>query len=180
MKYLALTLIALFAGSANVVTQAAEPARLSGTTITTTKLEATVSFFVELLGFREVGRRQLDAPASLSVFGIGTEESVRYVSLVPGDWSRDRPYQFSGVNLVELVRDAESADPEPMREPRAGEITLAYSVSGLTAIRRRVLERGDPIVTPFAQSGTGRSMTLTVLDPNGIRVHLYEFLEQEK
>lgn len=155
------------------------PARLSGTTITTTKLDATVSFFVDVLGFREIRRRQLDAPASLAVVGMRGEESARYVSLVPGDWSTDRPYELSGVNLVELVSDSETADSIPLREPRAGELTLAYSVTGLEAIKERIRERGDPIVTPFAASGTGRSMTLTVLDPNGIRVHLYEFLERE-
>lgn len=179
MKRLALTLVLIVAGAGTVFPESATPARLSGTTITTTDLEATVRFFVELLGFREAGRRQLDAPASLAVFGMSADRPVRYVSLVPGEWSEDDPYRFSGVNIVELAPQAEEADLAPLRPPIAGEITLAYSVTGLEAIKERVIERADPIVTPFAKSGTGRSMTLTVLDPNGIRVHLYEFLETE-
>ena len=42
-------------------------------------------------------------------------------------------------------------------------------------IDRRMKKAGIPIVAPLGLSGSGRSRSMAVLDPNGIRVEMYEY-----
>ena len=154
-------------------------ARLSGTTITTANMDRTVRFYVDLLGFRELRRRDLTEDASRRVFGLGDEAGVGYASLVTTEWSKENPY-LSSLNVVAVPHGlAGGASWESSRPPHLGEITLAYRVTGLDAIAKEVKHRDVPVVTPLEDSATGRSRTLTVLDPNGIRIHLYEYLDDD-
>lgn len=154
-------------------------ARLSGTTITTSDFETTVRFYVDLLGFKETRRRALEAPASRGVFGLTDQANVMYAALTPHEWTQDNPY-LSSLNVVVVPTDlSDGVARETGRRPYQGEVTLAYRVTGLEQIHEQVVANGVPVVTPLATSATGRSRTLTILDPNGVRIHLYEYPEAE-
>jgi len=42
---------------------------------------------------------------------------------------------------------------------------------------RRAESLATPVVTPVLPSETGKSVTVTMLDPNGVRVYLYSYDE---
>ena len=83
------------------------------------------------------------------------------------------------MNFVE-VQDAEEnvLHQDPNRNPIASETMMAYVVTGLDEIERKIKAAEIPIVAPLALSGTGRSRTLSVIDPNGVRVQFYEYVKK--
>ncbi len=153
-------------------------AKLSGTAFVTKNLEASIKFYVDILGYKELGRRNLEDARSLSNFGIVNGGSALYVSLAPAAFSRENR-NFSTLNFVE-IQDAEEnvLQQDPNRGPVASETMTAYVVTGLDEIERKIKAAGIPIVAPLALSGTGRSRTLSVLDPNGVRVQFYEYVKK--
>ena len=152
--------------------------KLSGTAFVTKSLEASIKFYVDILGYKELGRRNLEDARSLSNFGIANGGSALYVSLAPAAFSRENR-NFSTLNFVE-IQDAEEnvLRQDPNRSPVASETMTAYVVTGLDEIERKIKAAGIPIVAPLALSGTGRSRTLSVLDPNGVRVQFYEYVKK--
>lgn len=154
-------------------------ARLSGTTIVASSLDKSIHFYTHILGFRETKIRQLDAPASRAVYGIASDAKVLYVPLLPTEFTRDNPY-LSSLNLIHIP-DAKPSTKEidSNRQPAISEIILAYRVTNLEEILRRVEAEKVPVVTPYEPSATGKSFTLTILDPDGVRVHLYEYPESK-
>ncbi|MDJ0709494.1 MAG: VOC family protein [Woeseiaceae bacterium] len=169
----------IFGSSAFSQEHLPEPqARLSGTTIVTSDLEQSVHFYSTLLGFRETRIRQLTGSANLAVYGISDEDAtVRYTALLPAEWSKDNVY-LSSLNFVEIVGAVSSAqERDADRAPMQSEIILAYRVENIEEILRRAKALETPIVSPVLPSESGKSVTATMLDPNGIRVYLYEYVE---
>ncbi len=173
----------LLAVSASIMLSAnageGEPeARLSGTTIITTDLETSIRFYTHVLGFRETRIRQLSGSANLSLYGLtDADATVRYTALLPAEWSEDNVY-LSSLNLVEI----DSASPSLLtgdveRAPVQSEVVLAYRVENIDEIMRRAESLDTPIVAPVLPSATGKSVTVTMLDPNGVRVYLYSYVE---
>lgn len=121
----------------------------------------------------------LNTPTGLAPFGVTKEEKLLYVALVPAAWSKENS-NFPGLNFVEIKKaKVGSLEQNTKRKPIAGEILKAYAVKGLTEIAKRMEAKKIPIVTPLALSITGKSMTLTVIDPNGVRVQMYEYIKKE-
>ena len=107
--------------------------------------------------------------------GAKEGETVKYVSLAPQAWSKeDRPY--AGISFVE-IRSAEPSpfDQKPGRKPREAEIILAHRAYNIDEVARRVPAAGIPAVAQLSHSGSAKSMSMAMLDPNGIRVELYEY-----
>ena len=152
--------------------------KLSGTAFVTKNLEASLSFYIDIVGYKELGRRKLGDPRSLSNFGISTADSALYVSLAPAAFSKENR-NFSTLNFIEVNNAKENQlDLNPKRRPLQGETMTAYVVTGLDEIARKIKAAGIPIVAPLALSGTGRSRTLSVIDPNGVRVQFYEYVKK--
>lgn len=152
-------------------------AHLSGTAFVTTDVDASVEFYAAVLGYQERGRRNLSSEATTSVFGVPAGTSLEYVVMVPAEFSETNP-NFPGLNFVG-ISDTTALDlpQNHERPPKSGELVLAFEVTNLEAIQRKVSERDIPIITPRALSATRKSETLTILDPNGIRVQLYAYVE---
>ncbi|MEM1229435.1 MAG: VOC family protein [Pseudomonadota bacterium] len=178
----ALLIAALALASVAATAEEGEPeagARLSGTTIITGNLERSVAFYTDVLDFETTRVRPLEAEASRAVYGLPEGREARYTTLLPKGFDRDNP-QRSSLNLLELKdwrrqQIGRGARSKPHRKPALGEIVLAFSVPDVAAIAERAAIFRAPIVTPLARSASGRSMTLTLLDPNGVRVHLYSY-----
>lgn len=169
--------------SAEVVTAppvaAEQYAHLSGTTFVTNDLDTSVAFYSDFLGFVERRRVVMDSPASLGVFGVAEGETITYAALVPAKWSEENS-NFPGLNFAKIeTSEANPYAPDKFRNSIYGEIVLAFSAVNLQKIERDMRSADVEIVTPLAASATGKSITLTVLDPNGIRVQIYEYVKAE-
>lgn len=161
---------------ADAATEIPITAHLSGTAFVTTKLDASVEFYKSILGYVERRRVQIDSEATTSVFGADPGTVVDYVVLVPAQFSEEAP-AFPGLNFVGFSVDASLDLPlDPKRAPRGSELVMAFEVTGLDKIHEKVERDGIPVVTPIALSATGKSRTITILDPNGYRVQLYEYV----
>ncbi len=73
-----------------------------------------------------------------------------------------------------------SADPTPFghdgsRLSRESELILALRVTNIKEINHRMIKDGVPIIAPLGPSGSGKSISMAVLDPNGTRIEMYEY-----
>ncbi len=150
-------------------------AKISSASMITHDLEASIDFYTQYLGYKVLGQKEITSEKSRKVLGALGSETVRYASLGPANWSKDRP-DFAGISFAEIKSAAISPfDQDSSRSSRAGELILAHRVTNIEEISRRMIADGVPIITPLSKSGSGRSMSMAVLDPNGIRVEMYEY-----
>lgn len=152
---------------------------LSGKAFIVEDLEASIAFYSQILGYKVVRRRQIDSEATTSVFGLPPGTVIDYINLVPAEFSEDKPH-FPGLNLVGVpAAQATSFPQDAARAPQISELVMAFEVTNLDLILERAQDMGLQIVAPLALSSTGLSQTLTVLDPNGIRVQMYEYVKTD-
>lgn len=155
--------------------QESPSAILRSASFVTRDLDATVEFYTGYLGYKELGRSEITAGKSRKVVGATGDDTVRYVSLAPAAWSEEKS-DYAGLSFIEIP----SADPSPFdqdgsRPSRAGELVLAHRVVNINEIADRMTAAGVPVVAPLGLSGSGKSRSMAVLDPNGIRVEMYEY-----
>lgn len=151
---------------------------LSGATYVTNDLQASLDFYKSYLGFREGRTRTLDDDSSRAIFGLEDGATVLYATLLPTNFSSERR-DFTTLNFAE-VRSAHSSPFKNSDSRKAiyGEPVMAFSVTQLENIESRMRANGIIVIDALKLSPTGRSMTLTVLDPNGVRIQLYEIMKQ--
>ena len=150
-------------------------AQLRSASIVTLDLDASVHFYTEFLGYQVLGRSEITAEKSRRVVGAKGDETVRYVSLAPSMWTRE-DNKYAGISFVEIR--AAAASPfrqDSARASRGAEMILAHRVTGIDEIAARMRAADVPIVAPLGLSGSGKSRSMAVLDPNGIRVEMYEY-----
>lgn len=150
-------------------------ANLRSASFVTRDIEASIAFYETYLGYRVLGRSEVTANKSRQVVGAMGEGDVKYVSMVPPMWSKETPH-FAGISFIEIPNADESPfDQDGGRASRAGELILAHRVTNISEIAARVERDGIPVVAPLGKSGSGKSMSMAILDPNGIRVEMYEY-----
>lgn len=156
-------------------TQTTPTAHLRSASFVTRDLDASVAFYTDYLGYKELGRSEIDATKSRQVVGAHGNDTVRYVSLAPSMWTRE-DNKYAGLSFVEIPSAEESPfDQDASRPSRAAELILAHRVTGIDDIAKRMAENDVPFVAPLGLSGSGKSKSMAVLDPNGIRVEMYEY-----
>lgn len=170
-------IIALLFSIISIPAVADEPpsAILRSTSFITVDLDASVAFYTEYLGYKELGRSEITADKSRTVVGATGEGTVRYVSLAPAAWSEE-DNEYAGISFIEIPSaDASPFDQDGTRPSRGGELVLAHRVQNIDEIDRRMRADGVPVVAKLGLSGSGKSRSMAVLDPNGIRVEMYEY-----
>ncbi|WP_432201782.1 VOC family protein [Erythrobacter sp. W53] len=151
-------------------------AQISGTSFLTEDAAASAAFYVKYLGFTILRDRMTDSDATKGVYGITETGPIRTITVVPAIWSREDP-NYIGIQFTQISAANDHPFPSrPDRRPRLGEPTLGLQVNDLEAIIARMEADDITVVVPIAPSATGRSMAATVLDPNGIRIQLYEYI----
>lgn len=155
---------------------AEEPvAELRSASFVTQDLDASVEFYTTYLGYRVLGRSEITAEKSRRVVGAKGDETVRYASLAPSKWTKENS-AYAGVSFIEIEgAPASPFDQDAGRASRAGELVLAHRVWNIDEIAKRMAENGVPVVAPLGLSGSGKSRSMAVLDPNGVRVEMYEY-----
>lgn len=180
---LALTLILYCVGIQGLRAEPADSVEgtLRSASFVTNDIEACVKFYSMLLGYHVLGESTITAEKSRQVVGAGGDRRVtRYVSMAPKGWTIENQDLRAGVSFIEIEGAAPSPfDQDGARASRAGELVLAHRVTNIEEIARRAKEIDAPIVAPLGKSGSGKSMSMAVLDPNGVRVEMYEYLPQQ-
>ena len=160
---------------ADEATEATPTAQLRSASFITRDLDASVAFYTSYLGYKELGRSEITAEKSRQVVGATGDDTVRYASLAPSMWTRE-DNKYAGISFVEIpAAEGSPFDQNAARPSRAGELILAHRVYGIDEIARRMSEDGVPFVAPLSLSGSGKSRSMAVLDPNGVRVEMYEY-----
>lgn len=150
-------------------------ATLRSASMVTNDLEKSAAFYIDYLGYRELGRSEVTADKSRQVVGATGTDAVGYISLVPAGWSKETP-ENAGISFVEMPKaDASPFDQNGARPARAGELILAHRVTNIDEIERRMRADGVTFVAPLGLSGSRKSRSMAVLDPNGMRVEMYEY-----
>lgn len=175
-KILSLILLLSINGFAAAADDIQDPhAILRSASFVTRDIDKTVDFYTNLLGYKVLGQSEITADKSRQVVGAKGDEAVRYVSLAPRAWSKE-DNQYAGISFIE-IRSAEPSpfDQDGSRKSREAELILAHRVYNIDEVARRVTAAEIPIVAALGPSGSGKSMSMAILDPNGIRVELYEY-----
>lgn len=167
----------LFLGPASAEEKPAVEGTLRSASFVTNDIDACVEFYTQLLGYTVLGESTITAGKSRQVVGATGERKVtRYVSMGPAGWTIENPDERAGVSFIEIEgADATPFDQDGGRASRAGELVLAHRVKNIAEIARRVEALGVPVVAPLGKSGSGKSISMAVLDPNGVRVEMYEY-----
>ena len=157
---------------------------LSSNMIIVQDLDASLAFYRDVLGYRADPRRELNSPLSLEPAGLGRFKRVSFVRVWPSLKVRNRP-EGTGAAPLSLLQphDLDGTGIGSDRAcseygSRVGDTVLSHEVAGLDQIRARLVQRSHCIVSDIKPSRTGRSRTLAVLDPNGILLELYEYVEK--
>lgn len=182
MRALRPIIAALIAATAAVsLARAEDPTTVEGTLRTasfvTNDIEACIEFYETLLGYHVLGDSTITAEKSRRVVGATGERAVkRYVAMAPRGWTIENQDLRGGVSFIEIEgAEASPFNQDGARASRAGELILAHRVTNIEEIAKRAAALGAPIVAPLGKSGSGKSMSMAVLDPNGVRVEMYEY-----
>lgn len=150
---------------------------LRSASFVTNDIDACVEFYSSLLGYEVLGESTITAAKSKQVVGaVGDRKVTRYVSMAPAGWSIENQDLRAGVSFIQIEGAEDTPfDQNGVRASRAGELVLAHRVENIAEIARRVEALGAPVVAPLGPSGSGKSTSMAVLDPNGVRVEMYEY-----
>ena len=153
-------------------------AKITGTSFLTEDAEKSSRFYTDYLGFRVLRDTRSSSAATKAVYGVPEVDSIRVILLVPAIWSEDDRNHL-GISFAEISEQSDRPFPQQTdRKPRIGEPTIGFEVNDLDMIVDRMKSDGVPIVVPVAPSATGRSKAVTVLDPNGIRIQIYQYVTE--
>ena len=185
-SFIALAIISLFAcasspsvGQTLSSDEANEPiVQTRSSNYFTHDLEATVAFYSELLGLEEAFRSDVAAPKSRESFGIFGDETISVVGFYPPEVD-DAAKGFAGIAFFAIEGRTEPLYNLNSENGPVSGVVLAHRVSNVDDIERRMKAAGVTFVSELSLSATGRSRSMTVLDPNGILIEAYEFVSAD-
>ena len=137
-------------------------------------LEASLTFYVDILGQRVIERRQLDADRSRSWLQLGPKASVTFVVLAGSGEYPGGPVVGGRIAFLGIDDPDRGARRVVNRRATDTDMVLPHRVQNLDEIYRRIQDAGHAVLYPPAVSSTGRSRTMMLFDPNGHIVELFE------
>ena len=151
-------------------------AKMGSVGFVTDDLDGTIHFYETVLGFSVVGATDVTAPKTRQVIGVPSGEAVRYAALAPDAWVKGDK-SLAILSFFEVP----SASSRPNRGNAShpsfvGDAILGLSVNNLDQVVARAQAAGAPLVADLGDSGTTRtSQSISILDPNGLRLEIYEY-----
>ena len=144
-------------------------------------MEASLKFYTEYMGFINRSDSPVTPGKSKDTLGIDQEIDTRIVYLSPKPEYTEPGSFAGGLALVDIKSDTLHEFNRAMDsiKPVHGETTMVHRVQNIKKIYKSLVDNGIQIVTPLSPSATGRSMSFSAFDPNGIRVEMYEKLPQK-
>ena len=160
--------------------QGAAPVRvgLANPVLMVKDLDASTRFYTEVLGYEVVGGGEITAEVSRRTVGANRKQTTRSVYLRSARL-KERDLPPSGLALV-YIADGDLAQLDRGSDPDdavQGEIMLSLVVEGLADVLQRMKDGGYTILNDLQPSSSGKSMIASALDPNGIRLEMYEYVE---
>jgi catechol 2,3-dioxygenase-like lactoylglutathione lyase family enzyme len=142
-------------------------------------MDESLAFYRDVLGYRIVVEKRVTDATSIETVGLEGYDGFRLIYLKPNAEFPSRPFAASDISLVQPFGgqpQPRPTDPCAGKATRIGQIVMSQQVQGLDAIAANVTARGYCVVSSLRPSSTGQSRTLAVLDPNGIRVEMFEYV----
>lgn len=150
-------------------------ARLGSVSMITHDLDASIEFYTRYLGYKVMGTSLIDTPKPRRVVGATGNQTVRYVSLAATGLEQNNP-PLTRISFIEIKQASRhKGNQNAKRASAIGDAVLAHRVVNIDLINQRIIADDIPIIAPLGLSGSGKSMSMAVLDPNGIRVEMYEY-----
>lgn len=143
--------------------------------------EASMRFYSGYLGYEVMAELPVTARKSLDTIGVGEDGTARIAYLKPRNEQIQRPFAGNYLALIEVEGPALAGRTynrdTPVTHAIRGEIVLAHQVVGIDRVYDAMMQDGDvTIVATLGLSGTGQSRSFSAIDPNGIRVEMYEYI----
>ncbi len=143
--------------------------------------DASVRFYRDYLGYDVLVDQPVTTQKSLDTIGVGDGGTARIAYLKPRNDRITRPFTGNYLALIEVAGPAlEGRTYErssPVTQAMRGEIVLAHQVVGIDQVFASMqLDAAVTIVAPLSLSGAGQSRSFSAIDPNGVRVEMYEYI----
>ena len=144
-------------------------------------MDASLTFYTEYMGFINRSDSEVTAGKSKDTLGIDQDIETRIVYLSPKPEFTEPGSFAGGLALIEVKSDTSHEFNRAMDSIKAvhGEIAMVHRVQNISKIYNSLIDNGIQIVTPLSPSGTGKSMSFSAFDPNGVWVEMYEMLPQD-
>lgn len=164
-----------YANEGNVIS--AEPEVESRTTnFVTHDLDATIKFYTKHLGMEKAYSAEVKSAKARETYGVKGDAKLTVVGLKPPNLS-DEKKDYAGFVFVAIEgENKQHVNRAPDYLLAVGSLVLSHRVQNIDEIERRMKEAGVPIVSALSSSSTGKSRSMTVVDPNGIRIETYQYI----
>lgn len=144
-------------------------------------LEESKRFYRDIMGYEVTGGGEITADVSRRTVGATRGQTTRSVYMRSAKL-KDRDVAPSGIALVYIEDDGlpQMKRGDDSHDAVQGEIMLSLVVEGLGELLERMRSAGYTVLNKMEPSSSGKSMIASALDPNGIRLEMYEYLEPPK
>jgi catechol 2,3-dioxygenase-like lactoylglutathione lyase family enzyme len=141
-------------------------------------MDESLAFYRDILGYTVRVDRVVTNPVSIETVGFENVTGFRIVYMMPNAAMTSHPFAASELSMSQPLGTVipKPADPCAAKTTRVGQVILSQQVEGLNAVAAKIAAGGYCMVSKLQLSGTGQSRTLAVLDPNGIRVEMFEYV----
>ncbi len=145
------------------------------TTITTYDIEASLTFYRDMLGMRVWYDGVFDDPAVPEVYDLPKNTKTRVCILQGGSDGEVKHHgMVSGmIGLLHFEGIPSPELPTPVKRPMPGEIIIMFGTTKMRDIEKRMVEGGYHLEGPPINLSTpGRKVVYELIgrDPNGVRV----------
>jgi catechol 2,3-dioxygenase-like lactoylglutathione lyase family enzyme len=156
---------------------AADPPVVSSTLLRTAIFvadrAATVKFFRDVMGYRELATNDLGTVEEGNPLGLPAGSKRTLTGMASKDGA--------GLSIMGI----DHPDFKPLGRPSGivnagGDIMLVHQVVGILEIHRRAVAGGYQVLHAPQPSPSGKSLQMFLRDPNGVRIELYEMLPEKK
>ena len=181
-KTLMLTIMLIFGlSSANAQDEVPVQSYMTNAAIFVKDMDASLTFYTEYMGFLNRSDSEVTAGKSKDKLGIDQDIETRIVYLSPKPEFTEPGSFAGGLALIEVKSDTSQEFNRAMNNIKAvhGEIAMVHRVQNIDKIYETLVDNGIQIVTPLSPSGTGKSLSFSAIDSNGVRVEMYEMLPQD-
>lgn len=142
-------------------------------------MDESLAFYRDILGYTVRVDRVVTNPVSIETVGFENVTGFRIVYMLPNAAMTKHPFAASELSMSQPLGGApmpKPSDPCAARTTRVGQVILSQQVEGLDTVAAKIAAGGYCVVSKLQLSGTKQSRTMAVLDPNGIRVELFEYV----
>jgi catechol 2,3-dioxygenase-like lactoylglutathione lyase family enzyme len=142
-------------------------------------MDESLAFYRDIWGYRIVVEKRVTDATSNETLGLDGYDGFRLIYLKPKADFPGHPFAASDISLAQPFGGTPIKKPTDVcdgKKTRIGQIVMSQQVQGLDAIAAKVKAGGYCVVSSLRHSATGQSRTSAVLDPNGIRVEIFEYV----